>query len=183
MKKVFFLALVLFCAGRGFAADLGSLLEQAAQSQAAGQSLETVRSLREAVLSVWEEIPFTAFNTRLVSGDKDFSPRSNNSYGPGETIHIVTELAGHTILLQEKGYAIDVATDLYIMDTEGNVLSGKENFGAFHFVTPMPNTEFFLELHYTLTGAPEGAYDLKTVVRDLNSDKRTDLVTRVRIRG
>jgi hypothetical protein len=65
---------------------------------------------------------------------------------------------------------------------EGEVLAGQQNFGKFDLVSPMPNTEFRLDLTYWLTDAPAGAYDVQTVIHDQNSGQSTKFITQIELR-
>jgi hypothetical protein len=60
-------------------------------------------------------------------------------------------------------------------------LGGKQNFGKFDLQTPLPVTDFRLDLTYTLTGAPPGAYVLQTVIHDKNSGKSTRFEEKITI--
>jgi len=183
MIKLFPLIIItFFCFQSVYAqADFNSLVDASKESNLSGDQVKAVSELKEAILLLWEGMPLSVRNTRLITDKNSYAARDNNIYASGEPIYILTELLGYKINQDGQLYGINVATDLYILDENNNVLSGKENFGNFSLKSPIPNTEFHMDLTYTLTGIPAGIYMLKTVVRDINSGKATDFINKIEI--
>ena len=77
---------------------------------------------------------------------------------------------------------VDIATDFYLLDDEDNILTGKQDFGRFTFQSPIANTEFKLDLNYTITDMPGGIYNFQTVIRDVNSGKSTKFTKKIRLK-
>ncbi|MFY9402900.1 MAG: hypothetical protein WAQ07_05790 [Candidatus Omnitrophota bacterium] len=183
MTKIICLILVAICFYLPlFAqADFNSLVESSRVSNLSGDQVKAVSELKEAILLLWEDVPLSVQNARLITDKNSYVSRDNNIYAAGEPVYILTELLGYKITKNGQLYGINIATDLYILDENNNVLSGKENFGNFSLKSPIPNTEFYMDLTYTLKGIPAGVYILKTVVRDINSGKATDFVNKIEI--
>lgn len=183
MRKLFFLMVLgFFCLqGVKVCADFNSLVDASKESNLSGDQVKAVSELKEAILLLWEGMPLSVQNARLITDKKSYAARDNNIYAAGEPIYILAELLGYKITKDGQLYGINIATDLYILDENNNVLSGKENFGNFSLKSPIPNTEFHMDLTYTLSGIPAGVYMLKTVVRDINSGKATDFVNKIEI--
>jgi len=182
MKKIVVaLCAVLLLSGLAYAQDLDSLVNEAKQSYQAQDKVGAAQKLKEAVLSIWDELPLTAVNARLNS-DKNFTPKSDNVFASGEPMYVSAEILGAKIMKQGGIYKLSVACDFQFLDENGNVMFGKDDFGKFDVVSPMPNTEFYLNLTYKVTGAPKGKYKLQTVVRDLNSSKSTKFAKDIEIK-
>ena len=183
MTKIICLMIAIICFyGPLFAQDdFNSLVDASKESYLSGDQVKAVSELKEAILLLWEGMPLSVQNARLITDKNSYVDRDNNIYAAGEPIYILTELLGYKITKDGQLYGINITTDLYILDENNNVLSGKENFGKFSLTSPIPNTEFHMDLTYTLNGIPAGVYMLKTVVREINSGKATDFVNKIEI--
>ena len=164
------------------AEDFSALVDAAKQSFPQDK-VKAVQEARQAILSVWNDLPLTADNARLVEDTKEYAPRESNVYASGEKIFMTAELIGAQIKKIGHVYSIEVATDFYLRDEKAEkILFEKKNFGRFAHTSPVQNTEFFLNLSYTLTGMPAGIYTLQTVVRDVHSGKSTMFSNAVEIK-
>jgi hypothetical protein len=183
MKKVSaLLVLMIFCSGVVQAADFGSLVDKAKGDYQAGKKLEAVEKLKDAVLSIWDELPLTVKNVRLVTDQEKYTTRPNDVYRSGEKIYIACQLLGYKLKKAGDAYSIDVVTDFLVLDEGGKVLGGVQEFGKFSLVSFIPTTDFRLDLTYTLTDAPAGVYQLQTVINDKNSNKSTKFTQKIRIK-
>lgn len=183
MKKYLFtLILILFLCSLTYAGGFDSLVNEAKKSQSAGDALKSVVKLKEAILSIWNEVPLTVRNVRLVTDTENYTPKDSNIYAPGEHIYIILELLGYKIKKIGNLYNVNIATDLYVLDEEDNIIAGKQGFIKFNIKTYIPNTEFKLDLDYMLTDATKGIYNLQTVIHDLNSNKKTKFTKKIEIR-
>lgn len=178
--SVFLLALIL--CGLVYAAGFNSLVDEARNAYSRGNIIKALEKLKAATLDIWEDVPLTVINPRLVADFKNYSSKPTNIYDSGEKILISSQLFGYRIKKEGEVYAIDISVDLYISDAKGNVLFGKEGFLKLPLKSPIANTEFVLDLTYSLSGVPHGSYSLKTVVNDLNSGKKTEFVKEIKIR-
>ncbi|MEC9493381.1 hypothetical protein [Flexistipes sp.] len=176
--SLFFIMLAAFPLS---AKDFNSSIENAREAYQAENNLEAFQSLRESIFSLWDDIPLTVLNAKLVKDHNNYISKDSNVYSAGEPIYIVCQVVGYKIEKTNSLNHITIATDLHVLDPEGNILMGKKNFGSFDFVSPFPNTEFKMDLTYTLSGAPPGKYLLETVLRDKNSNKTTEFVKTIKI--
>lgn len=157
------------------------MLREAEKSYLDGKKLEAVEQLKQAVLDIWNEVPLTIKNARLVEDTETYVTRKNNAFGSGEKIHINAQIFGYELKRVGEAYSINITTDVYFLQG-GEILAGQQNFGKFKFISPMPNTEFRLDLTYWLTDAPSGVYDVQTVVHDQNSGQSTTFTTQIEMK-
>jgi outer membrane protein OmpA-like peptidoglycan-associated protein len=162
--------------------EFTALLDAANTSYSEGIKIETVDKLKMAVRSVWDEVPLTVRHVRLVSDPKNYTSKKNNIYGKDEPIYITSQIFGHKLKEVGDGYKTSITTDFLVLDDAGNVLGGQQDVYKFDHISPIPVTDFSLDLTYTLTGAPEGTYNLQTTVNDKNSGKTTKFETMIEIR-
>lgn len=155
-----------------------SLLKQAEKAYFDGKKLEAVEKMKLAVLDIWNEVPLTVKNVRLVEDTKTYVPRKNNIFGSGEKMHFNAQMFGYKLKRVGGAYAINITTDVYFL-RDGEILTGQQNFGKFEIISPLPNTEFRIDLTYWLTDAPPGDYDVQTVVHDQNSGQSTKFTTQI----
>ena len=79
-------------------------------------------------------------------------------------------------------YNINITTDFLVYDDAGKVLGGQKGVLKFDDISPIPMTDFSLDLTYTLTGATPGTYKFETIVNDRNSGKSTKFENKIEIR-
>jgi outer membrane protein OmpA-like peptidoglycan-associated protein len=161
--------------------EFEALLDAAAVSYREGDTVEAIDNLKMGVLSIWDEVPLTIKNARLVEDMKTYATRKNNAFGSGEKMHIVAHIFGYKLKPVGDSYSINIKTDVYFL-RNGEILTGKQDFGKFEFISPIQKTEFQLELTYWLTDAPPGDYDVQTVVHDQNSGQSTKFTTQVKMK-
>jgi hypothetical protein len=138
--------------------------------------------LKKALLSIWEEVPLTAGNIRLVLDTKDYTTKKNNVYRKGEPIYITAQIFGYQLKKVGDSYHINITTDFLVLDDAGKILGGQQEVLKFDDISPIPITDFSLDLTYTLTGAPAGIYKFQTTVNDKNSAKSTKFDTKIEIK-
>jgi hypothetical protein len=138
----------------------------------------------EAMLEAWDEMPFRVRNAVLVEepaqGYGMYAPATSNSYASGETILGYAELLGYSHRRTEEGWSFGVVADLRVRSPEGEVLFEQSDLIRQEMQSRHRNTEFFLNLTYTLN-SPPGPYVIETVVRDINSDRQARFEQEVRI--
>jgi len=163
------------------AGSFQALLKDADKSYLSGNKLEAVEKLKQAALAIWDEVPLTIKNIRLVEDTEIYVTRKSNTYSSGENIYITGQMFGYKLKRVGGGYSINITTDMYILQ-DGKVLAGQQDFGKFEFISPIPNTEFRLDLTYWLTDAPAGVYDIQTIIHDQNSGESTKFTMQIKIR-
>lgn len=159
-----------------------ALLDAASLSYGEGNKVEAVQNLKMGVLSIWDELPLTAKNIRLVSDTTNYTSRKNNVFRKGEPIYITSQIFGHKLEKVGDGYKTSITTDFLVIENSGNVLGGQQNVYSLDHISPIPITDFSLDLTYTLSGASEGIYNFQTTVNDKNSGKSTKFMTKIEIK-
>ena len=123
-----------------------------------------------------------SFDLRLVLDTKNYTSKKNNIYRKGEPIYITAQIFGHKLKKVGDSYHINITTDFLVLDDAGKILGGQKEVLKFNDISPIPVTDFSLDLTYTLTGAPAGIYKFQTTVNDKNSAKSTQFDTKIEIR-
>ena len=163
-------------------AKFSALLDAASLSYGEGSKVEAVQNLKMGVLSIWDELPLTVKNIRLVSDTTNYTSRKNNVFRKGEPIYITSQIFGHKLEKVGDGYKTSITTDFLVIENNGNVLGGQQNVLSLDHISPIPVTDFSLDLTYTLSGASEGIYNFQTTVNDKNSGKSTKFMTEIEIK-
>ena len=63
----------------------------------------------------------------------------------------------------------------------GKILGGKRDFKQWKFARRSSNFDMFVNMTYTLTGAPPGSYVIETTLKDLNSKEKATVRNEVEI--
>lgn len=163
------------------ATEFPSMLKEAETAYLSGNKLETVEKLKQAVLDIWNEVPLTAKNVKIVEDTSTYVPRKNNIFRIGEKIHINAQIFGYRFKRTGAAYSINITTDVYFIK-DGEILAGQQDFGNFEITSPIANTEFRLDLTYWLSDAPPAIYDVQTVVHDRNSGQSTKFITQIELK-
>lgn len=162
--------------------ELETLLNAARLSYRKGNKVEAVQNLKMGILSIWDELPLTVKNIRLVTDTTNYASRKNNVFRKGEPIFITSQIFGHKFKKVGDCYRINITTDFLVLDDAGKVLGGQKDVMKFDNISPIPMTDFSLDLTYTLSGAPEGTYNFQTKVNDKNSGNSTEFITKIVIK-
>ena len=162
------------------ATEFPSMLKEAETAYLSGNKLETVEKLKQAVLYIWDEVPLTVKNIKIVEDTSTYVPRKSNIFRVGEKIHINAQLFGYRFKQTGGAYSIKITTDVYFIK-DGEVLAGQQDFGNFEITSPISNTEFRLDLTYWLSEAPPAIYDVQTVVHDRNSGQSTKFTIQIEL--
>ncbi len=162
--------------------SFSSLLRDAEKLYSTGNFTDAVLHLRKAILSIWNNIPLTVINPVLVQDTDTYTPKPDNVYEPDEPIHIHCQVLGYTLKRVGHTYSVGLTADFVVMAEDGTVLGGKDNVLTLEKSTPMPNTEFLIDLTYTISGLKKGSYTIKTTIHDKYSSKSTTLMTPIRIK-
>ena len=101
--------------------DFNRLINSAQKSNNVGDRIEAVEYLKKAILSIWDDVPLTARNIRLVSDLKNYTSKKNNVYRKGETICLTSQIFGHRLKKHGDSYEINITTDFLVLDETGTV--------------------------------------------------------------
>jgi hypothetical protein len=158
-------------------------MESIKQAVEEASPLEAVKLLNEARLSAWSKCPLTATKSLLVSqkasGFGIYQARPNNKYRSGEPVLLYVQPIGYTYKKQGAQYQFGLTADFTFLTEGGDVLAGKRGFGNWVMTSHERNTEFFMNLTYTLSGVKPGNYIIETILNDKFSDKTTKIRTPV----
>ncbi|MGD2029103.1 MAG: OmpA family protein, partial [Desulfobacterales bacterium] len=114
------------------ASEFSALVDAADTSYKTGNKIETVKILKKALLSIWNEVPLTARNIRLVSDTKNYTTKKNNIYRKGEPIYITAQIFGHELKKVGDSYHINITTDFLVLDDAGKILGGQQEVLKFN---------------------------------------------------
>lgn len=168
----------LFC-GAGVAAraaDIAPLLTRAAAAAKGDSHAATIEALEQALENVRAEAPLTIRPFLLVTQPAkfygDYTKRPSAVFQGGEPQRFYLEpknlVSGRT---PAGFYEPAFEVDLQILTAAGKVIADQARFGSFRLPTKSAVHDIFLNLTVSLTGAPPGDYNVRFVVRDLNSKK------------
>ncbi len=167
------------------AQDLSKFSTEAQSFLKQNRQIQALDAMRKAVEEVWNHIAFQAEKNVLVK-DKaasygQYEPRPSNVYKIGEIIRFYLEPVGFTQKRVEDHYVIALEADFTVAKEDGTIIGGKDHFWRFETKGRNFTDAFFVNLDYTFKGLDPGTYEIKTVFRDLGSNKTFTVSTPVRI--
>ncbi len=170
MLRKIFLALALLPAIAASAAeDPAPLLERSARLLREGDPVAAFETARRAAVAISQRMPLGVRRAVLVSRPVDgygmYEERADNRFRDGEPVLIYAEPAGYRITGRGP-FRWGFATDVAVATPDGEILTGKNDFGSWTFTSAEPNLETFLMLTLELTGLPRGSYQVIIGLRD-----------------
>jgi hypothetical protein len=112
----------------------------------------------------------------------DYNPRPNTVYSKGETLHFYGEPKNLIYPKNAKGqFEPAFEVDVEIAGPGGQSMK-KSKLMSFRLPTRSRAQDIYLNLELTLTSAPPGKYNVKFIVRDLNSKKSAAVDTDVTLK-
>ena len=171
MIRQILLALVVSAASAvACASEVGDLAREAEAKAAAGQQMEAVEALRQAIQVLTAKGPLllrrVQFITEPPQGFGVYQPRKSNVFKAGEPLIVYAEPVGMGWAKSGGFNRARIATDFEIRSPEGKILAGQHDFGRFDFASHDRNQEVMTHLTLTLSGAPAGRYVLGATYRD-----------------
>ena len=158
------------------AADISAQLARAATADKSGDPAATIKALEEALETARAAAPLTVKPFVVVTKPAkyygDLAPRADAVFRRGEAQQFYMEPKNLVYPRTATGtYEPAFEVDLRILTAAGKVLVSQDRFGSFRLPTKSAVQDLFLNLKVTLSGAPAGEYNVRFVVRDLNSKK------------
>ena len=149
---------------------------------AAAQDIEALeRQLEQARSAAPMEIrPFMAV-TREPQYFGDYEERKNKVYKRGEPLLFYGEPKNLVVKNAKGAYEPAFDVDVEIKGPEGQGMK-KDKFMSFRLPTRSRVQDIFLNLSLSLSSAPPGKYNVKFIVRDMNSTKSAAAATDVTIK-
>jgi len=165
-------ALVLGLCGAAVAGPLADKAGEAEAALKAGKGSEALGLMREALFSVWNDVPMAIPTATYVTAPADgygiYTARDGNAFAAGEPLLIYLEPIGFDWKQQDGLFTSLLTVDFDLTSPDGNVLAGQKGFGRFDFKSHVPNTEYMANLTLNVSGAPAGDYVLVLTVNDEN---------------
>ncbi len=171
MRRTVFLLLSLLLAAvpAGATEDPERLLEEAARLLREARPEAAFEAARKATVAIAGRMPFTVRKavlvTRPVEGYGMYEARPDTRFRDGEPVLIYAEPVGFRIE-GDGPFRWSFAADVAIATPEGEVLTGRYDFGSWTFVSQEANLETFLMLTLEFGGLPPGSYRVIVNLRD-----------------
>ena len=134
-------------------------------------SLTAYEAARQALLSIWAELPLTVRNTTLTEGPAtgygNYTPRSGSEFKAGEKIEVYVEVLGYGWKDNGDGTQSELLdADLNLLNATGQTVASQEKFLTADIKSRQKLLETYLTLDATLTSFEPGAYKLQYVLHD-----------------
>ena len=169
------------------AADISASLTRAAAAAKADNHAAAAEALEQALSAVRREAPLTLAPFVVVAQPAkfygDYEPRASTVFPTSETLRFYMEPKNLVYGRAASGvYEPAFEVDLEILTAAGKTIFEKPRFGTFRLSARSPVQDIFMNLAVALTGAPAGDYNVRFVVRDLNSKKSATVSQKVTLR-
>ena len=157
-------------------ANVEELGRKAAKELAAGQHLEAVETLREAVREAALSGPLL-FRHALFTSEPGkafgiYNPRNDNVFKRGEPLLVYVEPVGFDWKPDGDLYTAHLTVDYEIGTPQGQILAGQRGFDHFEFTSRDQNHEVMTTLKFNLSGAKPGDYVLGVTYHDRTTGKQ-----------
>jgi len=139
-------------------------------------SLTAFDAARQALLSIWAELPLTVRNVTLTDGPAagygNYTPHQGSEFRAGEQIHVYVEVLGYGWHDNGDGTQSELLdADLSLVNAAGVTLATQEKFLNADIRSRQQLLETYLNLDATLTSFDPGAYKLQYVLHDRAANK------------
>lgn len=161
-----------------FLAAFGTATLLAPLPAAAESSLAAYDAVRQALVTVFEELPLSIRNATLVTGTPkglgQYERRGDRVFTPDEPVVVYAELYGYGVTSKASGgYVRDLSADLALVDGTGAVRANQIGFWGSSEAFDIRPLEMHLSFSATLSAFPPGDYLLRFTVHDKASGKQT----------
>jgi hypothetical protein len=134
-------------------------------------SLFAYDAVREALVTVFEELPLSIRNATLVSGTPkglgQYERRIDRVFTPDEPVTVYAELYGYGVTSKASGgYVRGLSADLALVDGTGAVRANQIGFWSSSEEFETRPLEMHLSFSATLSAFPPGDYVLRFTVHD-----------------
>ena len=151
-------------------------------------SLTAYEAARQALLSIWAELPLTVRNTTLTEGPAtgygNYTPRSGSEFKAGEKIEVYVEVLGYGWKDNGDGTQSELLdADLNLLNATGQTVASQEKFLTADIKSRQKLLETYLKLDATLTSFEPGAYKLQYVLHDRAGGKDTTFEVPITLTG
>jgi hypothetical protein len=168
------------------AADISAQLTRAAAAEKAGNHEAAIDALEQALESVRVEAPLVVKPFLVVARPAkfygDYTPRANAVFTGSEEQQYYLEPKNLISRMASGSYEPAFEVDLQVLTADGNPVASQPRFGSFRLPAKSPVYDIYMNLKVTLEGAPAGNYNVRFIVRDLNSKKTATVTQRITIK-
>ena len=173
---------------RGLSVAVGLSLLLLPLPAGAETSLTAYEAARQALLSIWAELPLTVRNTTLTEGPAtgygNYTPRSGSEFKAGEKIEVYVEVLGYGWKDNGDGTQSELLdADLNLLNATGQTVASQEKFLTADIKSRQKLLETYLTLDATLTSFEPGAYKLQYVLHDRAGGKDTTFEVPITLTG
>jgi len=187
LKSVLFgLGLILFTISLSifsFASEEKDLINNALKYLDENRYNEAVVELEEALALVRNKANLELVNLFLCEEYPQmfgiYNPKENTSYNSSDTIFIYAEPRNLTYQEVQTGlYQLHFKAEIYLLDSENNVLLGEMNFLDFPLTSRVKNSEIFIssDIPLSMLSLTPGSYKFRLVIKDVLSQKSTEAI-------
>jgi hypothetical protein len=177
LSRMVYVCIALLCSlGSVAAGEIADLARDAEAKLQAGKSVEAIGNLQRALRLAHDQSPLVLRKAVFVSerpaGFGIYKERPDNVFKPGVPLIAYVEPVGIGWAKQDGGTFHSLLTvDFEIRSPDGEILTGKRDFGRFEFTSREQNTEVMTDLTLSLTGAPPGKYVFGVIYHDKTTGK------------
>lgn len=141
-------------------------------------SFAAYQAVREALVTIWDELPLTVMNATLVAGTPkgfgQFEPRADKAFALDEPVTVYAELYGYGVeSIASGGYARRLSADLSLLDESGAIRANQVDFWSGEETFTTRPLEMHLSFSATLSAFEPGSYTLRFTIHDLTTSAET----------
>jgi hypothetical protein len=168
------------------AADIGALTAKAAAAAKSGDLNASSEALEQALDAVRLEAPLALKHFTLVKEPVKYigvyEPRSDATFRSGEQMFFYAEPKNLVYPRTAKGtYEPAYEVDLEVKGPDGKTMK-KPQFANFRLASKARVEDVFVTMTLSLSGAAPGKYDVRFIVRDLNSKKSASVTQAITLK-
>jgi hypothetical protein len=177
MKKSLMIALflVIGIGSSGWSADPANLMGQAGSRYSAGEYVQSINLLRQAVQEIWNQAPLAVQNVHFITDPPDgygmYTPKNSDVFNGVDPILIYCEPLGYTVNKKGDEYHFSLSADFAVLSEDGQMLGGQQDFGKWEMASRTFNSEFMMFFTFNLSGLESGTYKIQVTLKDKNANK------------
>ncbi len=158
--------------------DIATPVKKAQDAAGAGNALEALDALDDAAATIYEKMPLTVRRALFVAEEAQgfgvFNPRDTNVYDASKPLLVYAELAGYGWRPSGDIYRVELVLDFDLLSKEGQSLVSQRAFNRITTASRARNRDFWFPVSYNFSsGIEPGDYVIRTIVRDVVSQKQT----------
>ena len=188
VKKIIFIGLILIflvssLTISSFAKEEKDYINQALKYLDESKYNEAVGELEEALILVKNKANLQLVNLFFCQEDPQmfglYNPRENTEFSQNDVFYIYGEPKNYTYKeIQKDLYQLHFKAEIYLLDSDNNILLGDMNFLDFPLTSHVRNSEIFIssEIPVNNLGLSPGDYKFRFILKDALSQKTTEAI-------